>query len=266
MRRPDWLFGLFFSSLLRRSATQLLDGEACLTSFSLVSTCLSQSPALSTITAFAASATCLCYSGDTWAPYLYDNYHQSCFSFYTARNTIDAVTANIPTAPCQFLGNFRGATATAVVSTLPNPATTDPRYRACTSADMALSSCTSLSPGLFTADPATAPNAPASCLCYSGSVWMPLAYDKLLESCYAYFATAYPALYAAATSKGVVTSPCISAGDVRATSSSTASATNVRVASSTESIKNSGGLRRIEVKIIGFNLLSWVMMITCVTI
>ena len=270
MERLGWLYFLLFISLLHSTSAQLLDlnREACLTMDIGISRCLERSPDLSSATSFATLASCLCYpvNTDTWAPYVYDNYALSCLSYFSSASpeyirSFTAAGNRFPTAQCELAGNVLSAAATLTDTIVPDPRTTNPSYRACISAKRLQSNCLILTPSLTTAR--TDITAMASCLCYSVSTWMPTVYDNLIGSCYSWYSSMEPEQYAEAISEGLLTSPCVTVGDVRAGASLTplssirpSSVVNTGVATPTASIKSTSASEIVQVPGILFVLLA----------
>jgi len=94
---------------------------ACATVTSILpSQCAQKTPGFSSLP-FAEQASCLCYSGTSWAPQQYDTALASCFNYVStaAPSQYSELTANGPlsTARCQSLGNFLISANGGVIST-----------------------------------------------------------------------------------------------------------------------------------------------------
>lgn len=176
-------------------------------------------------------ASCLCYSGGSWAPNNFDGAVLSCANYASTADPTDYPSIAALEQFCTKQGDVvggGGATATAKTTPAPtatstNGASTTPKpttaasgtavttgpITACATVDAAITSCESATPGWTD----LAGTQQASCICYSGSSWAPNAFDDPVLSCANYLKTASPSDYSDVLS---IENFCTKKGDVRA--------------------------------------------------
>lgn len=99
---------------------------------------------------FSSEASCLCYTGSTWAPQKYDGYWASCLSYFKTQNpslysTWQSENITNPT-PCALVGNIRnGPTLTAGVTATGNSTSASSRVVSTGSASSSSSRLTTTS-------------------------------------------------------------------------------------------------------------------------
>lgn len=97
------------------SASYDANAAAC-TSWDAIAVACSQETSSFNALPFSVEASCLCYSGASYAPSIYDGYWGSCLSFYkTANSTFYSSQLggdNVAKTPCAAEGNVRGGSST----------------------------------------------------------------------------------------------------------------------------------------------------------
>lgn len=178
---------------------------------------------------FSVAATCLCYSGSSYQPTIYDNAIETCLEYLSTASPplYTSLTAGGNTdSPCASVGNVRTNTVI------------DSNLISCSSWYSLEVSCSS--DNLFSSAPPF--SVQASCLCYTSSVFAPTAFDGYWDGCLEYYKTASSAYYySTLATKGNLETPCARVGDVRAsgtvemTSSSAAPGQSVSTSTATTS-------------------------------
>ncbi|KAK3998226.1 hypothetical protein QBC44DRAFT_386593 [Cladorrhinum sp. PSN332] len=206
----------------------------CVTANAIVSICYRATPSLSTATAFHQSASCVCYYSAAYAPAIFDDAHSRCFSYMSTASpqyvaSITSVGGPVPSKPCGRAGNILSAPSTITDTSLFFSQTTDVNFQACQTVGNVVAMCASLTPGFSTI---TDPKSQASCLCYSGIVWKPTAFDNAWSSCVRYYSTGLPQQYSSLSNGpgGLTSTPCAVAGDVRAGVAATRTSTTTTAA------------------------------------
>jgi hypothetical protein len=191
--------------------------------------CAAAIPGFTTFSPLSQAA-CLCYSSSIWIPDAFDSYWASCLAGYSTANPDALASASaarggsIVTAPCSSAGNVLSLSK----GTPRPPPITNPSYAACVTLNSKALSCKSASPGFGSMSLSDQ----ASCICYSGRVWVPQSYDNLWDSCINFLSTetalssAYSAILSAQGGAPIPTSPCQSVGDILAGVTSDSSRTS----------------------------------------
>ncbi len=169
--------------------------------------------------AFSQQASCLCYSGSSYAPSIYDGYVSTCVAYLSTASpsfySTDLGGTGFPTAPCAELASpTSGGTAPLVTSS----ASYDANAAACASWDAVQVSCSKETSSFE----ALSFSVEASCLCYSASTYAPSIYDGLWGSCLAFYKTANSTFYSQSLGGDAEPrTPCAAVGNVMSSPSMT---------------------------------------------
>jgi hypothetical protein len=184
-------------------ARQAGDPSSCILLNSIASSC-SVATASFFDQPFSVAATCLCYSGSSYQPTIYDNAIETCLQYLSTASpplyTSLAAGGNTD-SPCSSVGNVRTNTVI------------DTYLISCSSWYSLEASCSS--DDLFSSAPPF--SVQASCLCYTSSVFAPTVFDGYWDGCLEYYKTASSAYYySTLATEGNLETPCARVGDVRA--------------------------------------------------
>jgi hypothetical protein len=197
--------------------------SSCNAFTSIFASCTSATPGITDLP-FSVAASCFCYSSSIWKPSAYDGAVATCLAYFSTADPAYysslSESGGIQTTQCQEVGNV--ITSASAFKTTSAP-TLSPSAGAiltsCASWENIYASCGAASPS-FSVQP---PDVQASCLCYVNSTYAPSIYDGAFDTCWQYIKTASPALYS--SGMGAASTFCEYFGDVRATGSTTVTAT-----------------------------------------
>ena len=208
------------------------ESPSCAGFYSAENSCASATVDFTSL-AFSQQASCLCYSGSSYAPSIYDGYVSTCVAYLSTASPSFYSTVlggtGFPTAPCAELASpSSGGSAPLVTSS----ASYDANAAACASWDAIQVSCSKETSSFE----ALSFSVEASCLCYSASTYVPSIYDGLWGSCLAFFKTANATFYSQSLGgDNEPRTPCAAVGNVMSGPTMTGTASSSAMPSSSAS-------------------------------
>ncbi len=169
------------------------NSASCKALTSFEAACASATPGFLTLDP-AKQYSCLCFTSSTFAPSVYQNYHDGCLSYLSTASPALYSSIGGHDLPPDYC-----------VSASQALATTAAYVAACSSWDSLVSSCAALTPS-FTH---LSFSRQARCLCHVSS--STYAYDGYFASCLQYFSLVEPRQWSQAGGQNAVTTPCAAA-------------------------------------------------------
>jgi hypothetical protein len=218
----------FSGSTTMPPSTRLLQqNPSCNAVGQAIAICNSLTPGFNTLQP-TAQAHCLCYSGTSWKPTIFDNAVKTC---------ADYASTAVPGAyqPLASLEGFcQGIQSSGMSESMGMSAVSG---QPCNAVNSMLNDCSSSFNGFWSMQPRDR----AKCLCYVGTnSWCPTAFDNAVQTCEEYAITVSSSVYAAVSGLGGF---CAGVGDVLATPTPPASYSMATMSSGIDSPTRTSDLK-----------------------